>query len=128
STLRLVESEVGGSLLRDVDIATFPVTFDAVRKLWFADIVIDAGGAYFPFVRLALARYQPHAVETTELSRVVVADAVTIAPERTVTVTRAAGDSNRFAVKVEGRTYQANAWKPSDNEDLVGPSLVGVGV
>lgn len=32
------------------------------RKLWYCDIDMDAGEAYFPFVRLALARYQPQSV------------------------------------------------------------------
>ena len=30
------------------------------RKLWYCDIQMDSGEAYFPFIRLALARYQPN--------------------------------------------------------------------
>src|SRR5690606_39692998 len=35
------------------------VAYDEARQLWYCDIEIDAGPSYFPFVRLALARFQP---------------------------------------------------------------------
>ena len=41
--------------------ATTP-EFDQVRKLWYCDLQLDAGTSYFPFVKLALARYQPHSI------------------------------------------------------------------
>ena len=42
---------------------------------------------YAPFVRLALARYQPHALVSAKLSRVVLADFAQLTPERALTVT-----------------------------------------
>jgi hypothetical protein len=39
-----------------VDVAGYTVEFDANRKLWFADIQLDLGTSYTPFVRLAMAR------------------------------------------------------------------------
>lgn len=49
------------------------VTDDPERGLWFCDIEIDTGAAYWPFVRLALARYQPCSTEGAHLSEVVLA-------------------------------------------------------
>jgi hypothetical protein len=65
----------------------FPVRFSDERKLWFCDIELDPGTAYFPFVRLALARYQPHSVEGLDLSRVVRADFAQLTANRATTVT-----------------------------------------
>jgi hypothetical protein len=85
------------------------VDFDCDRGLWFCDIQIDAGQAYAPLARLALARYQPHSLPGVELSRVVLADFVPLLPDRTVTVNPVQGDSNSFTITVEGLTY------PGDN-------------
>ena len=43
--------------------------------------------AYFLFIRLALARLQPHAVLGAELSKVVLADFIQCTPDRLVTLT-----------------------------------------
>jgi len=69
-----------------VAVAGHPVAYDCERKLWYCDIAIDAGPSYYPFVRLALARYQPCSVAGTELSRVFTADCVQTAPDRLVWV------------------------------------------
>ena len=66
-----------------VVIAAHEVFWNPERKLWYCDIEIDAGDAYFPFVRLALARYQPHSVTGAHLSRVVMTDFIQLAPDRT---------------------------------------------
>jgi hypothetical protein len=67
-------------------VASHEVDYDHERQLWYCDIVINPGKAYYPFVRLALARYQPNSVDGAHLSRVVLADFVQLAPDRTVTV------------------------------------------
>jgi hypothetical protein len=84
--LYLPELVVGGELLGPVGVAGHPVVFDESRKLWSCDIGIDAGASYYPFVRLALARYQPHSIPGAHLSPVVLADFVQLAPDRSVTV------------------------------------------
>jgi hypothetical protein len=48
---------------------------------------MDAGEAYFPFVRLALARYQPQSVPDAHLSRVVLVDFAQLVPNRSASVT-----------------------------------------
>jgi len=77
---------------RVVHVAGFEPQYDPGRGLWFCDISFDPGGAasYFPFVRLALARFQPHSVfsadglDSAHLSRAVLADYVQLAPHRRV--------------------------------------------
>jgi len=71
-----------------VDVDGYAVSFDPERNAYFADVAVPVGnGAYFPFVRLALVRYQPDSIAGVELSRVVVADFAQLAPDRTASVT-----------------------------------------
>ena len=71
-----------------VHVAGFPVHYDPERKLWFADLTIKTDNdAYMPFVRLALVRYQPHALVDAQISRVVLADFAQITPDRSVLIT-----------------------------------------
>jgi hypothetical protein len=83
-----------------VDAVPHPVAFDPVRKLWYCDLVIRPGTAYFPFVRLALARYQPHSIPGRHLSSVVMASFQQLAPDRVATVTPELG--GRVRVQVHG--------------------------
>jgi hypothetical protein len=69
-----------------VEIAPHDVAFDAERGLWFCDIVIDSSSTYFPFVRLALARYQPTSVPGAHLSVIVLADVMALAPNRSLSI------------------------------------------
>ncbi len=69
-----------------VAVAGHEVGYDEDRKLWYCDIDIDVGDAYYPFIRLALARYQPDSVKDAYVSRVVLADFAQVAPDRTVSV------------------------------------------
>ena len=69
-----------------VEIAPHDVSYDATRQLWFADIEIDAGSSYWPFVRLALARYQPCSTRGAHLSEVVLADFMQLASDRSLVV------------------------------------------
>jgi hypothetical protein len=54
----------------NMEIAAHRVHYDFHRRLWYADLEIDAGWSYNPFLRLALVRVQPHAVGGCELSEV----------------------------------------------------------
>ncbi len=62
--------------------------FSPERGLWFADIALDPGTAIWPFVRLALTRFQPSSLPEKHLSPVVLTDFVPLPPERTATLTR----------------------------------------
>ncbi len=74
-----------------VAAAIHDVRFDQARGLWVCDIDLEMGQSYFPFVRLALARYQPHSLAGVELSPVVLADFAQVPPDRTATVFGLAG-------------------------------------
>ena len=99
--------EQPGALAR---VVAYPVHFDTERQMWFCDIAIDPGQMYFPFVKLLLARYQPHSVREENsdvcLSPIVVAKMTQLMPERKVTLTFKKDDQNsRFTLTVEGNIY-----------------------
>lgn len=74
--------------LRRVDVAGHEVHYDSNRRLYYCDLTVDGHGAtYAPFIRLALTRYQPHALVSAKLSRVVLADFAQLTPERALMVT-----------------------------------------
>jgi hypothetical protein len=86
-----------------VSVAGFVPTYDDAENRWFADIDIAAPESYFPFVRLALCRYQPKSLELLQLSQVVLADIVQTLPDRTLTVTRP--DPATLSVTISGPAY-----------------------
>ena len=75
------------------------------RRLWYCDIQMDMGEAYFPFVRLALARYQPQSLPNAHLSRVVLADFMQLAPDRAASITFDPMDPTSVQLAVNGLTY-----------------------
>jgi hypothetical protein len=88
-------AETGSSLLLDetdasVDVAGHEVAFDEDRGLWYCDLEVDAGDAHWPFIRLALASYQPTSLPGLHLSGVVLADFVQLTPDRSATIVFAA--------------------------------------
>ena len=87
-----------------VDVAPHDVFFDAERQLWYCDIEVNFGAAYFPFIRLALARYQPVALSTAHLSNVVLADFMPLVPDRWLNVTQSRDQRTRH-VTVFGHTF-----------------------
>jgi hypothetical protein len=91
-----------------VVVAAHDVAYDASRKLWYCDIEIDAGDSYFPFVRLALARYQPQSVTGAHLSRVVMTDFIQIAPDRTAEAQVAGGLGAVTVRGFSGRNHVAD--------------------
>ncbi len=107
-------------------VAGHDVEFDPQRKQWFADLKILAGTqSYFPFVRLALARYQPYSLNDCHLSRVVRAEFAQLAPDRFATVVYSASDPRVLTVTVTGRSYKGvNPFGVKHP----GPSVVEVGI
>jgi hypothetical protein len=71
-----------------VDVAPHDVRWDAERRLWYCDVELTFGRAYYPFVRLALARYQPVSLAGAHLSPIVLADFAQLTPHRGVSITR----------------------------------------
>ncbi len=99
--------------------------YDATTKRWFADVALDTGEAYAPFVRLALVRYQPNSLDRCAISPVVLADIVQPLPDRTATVTTAADDPAVRTVTVAGPSYTAVHGRGPDagTEDSVLPQV-----
>lgn len=96
-TVKLAEENV------PVQVAAYKVFFDKEKQLHYADIRVDAGSAYFPFVRLMLARYQQHSLREKGtdvcLSQSVQADWIQQVPRRTIGF-EATGNS--FRVQLDG--------------------------
>jgi hypothetical protein len=106
-----------------VVVAAHDVHFDFDRKLWYCDIEIEAGDTYYPFVRLALARYQAHSLPHAHLSRVVMTDFIQLAPDRTAEVSL---KPDRAVVEVSGFSARNKvADLPGPIELQLGEGLVG---
>ena len=85
-----------------ITVCIFDVKPDASRQLWYCDIDMDPGTAYFPFVRLALARYQVNSISGAHLSPVVLADFAQLVPDRTASVVPDTQNPNQVLVTVAG--------------------------
>jgi hypothetical protein len=70
-----------------VEVAPHDVFYDDDRQLWFCDIEINPGASYYPFIRLALARYQPISIPGAHLSDVVLADMMALTSDRWLNIT-----------------------------------------
>ncbi|GAA0345512.1 hypothetical protein [Streptomyces blastmyceticus] len=104
-------------------VAGHPVQFDPQRALWFCDIEVAGAPTetYCPFLRLALARYQPYSLPAQELSRVVQTDFVQLSPPRTVTVSPLPGNPDTFGITVDGPSYLGVDWSPDESAIGAGP-------
>jgi hypothetical protein len=86
-----------------VSVVGFPVRYDSTRQLWYCDITLNVDqSSYTPFVRLALARYQPHALVDAKLSRVVLADFAQLTPDRSLVVTTDPYYPQRLRITLSG--------------------------
>jgi hypothetical protein len=88
-----------------VDVAPHDVFYDPDRRLWYCDIEVTWGVSYYPFIRLALARYQPTSVPGAHLSKVVLADVMPLVSDRWLNVTQTQ-DARIKRVAVFGTTYR----------------------
>ena len=103
--------------------------YDPERDLWFCDIAVNPGNnerSYMPFVRLALARYQPHSLPGVHLSRVVLADFIQLSPDRAVSVIGTSPTSR--TVTVLGRGYTATEFRNQPGVVRVTVELARAGV
>ncbi|GAA4967774.1 hypothetical protein GCM10023205_35970 [Yinghuangia aomiensis] len=92
-----------------VTAAGFEPTFDPATGRWYCDIDVDTGDAYFPFLRPALARFQPQSLETCHLSSVVLTDTLRLLPERTLTVS----GTDPLTVELTGPAYHMDTMPPT---------------
>ncbi len=101
----------------NVGVAAYKPEYDKDRGLWYCDVQINAGDAYFPFIRLALVRFQPNSLTNAHLSGVVLADLAQLTPERTATITYDPSNPTNIDIVVAGLSY-------SSSSAGKGPSLV----
>lgn len=82
-------------------VAGYRPQYNADRKLWYADIALDPSTTFWPFLRLAVCRYQPDSLGGCHLSAPVRCDFVQLPPERTASVSRT--DDRHVRVVVTGQ-------------------------
>lgn len=81
----------------EVAVALYRPEYDKEERRWFADVHIQPDDyAYFPFVRLGLARFQPNAIEGCELSEIVATEFVQLTPDRSATVSVSAKGAEKL--------------------------------
>ena len=85
-----------------VDVAGHTVGYDSARGLWYCDIEFGDVESYMPFVRLALARYQPSSIAGVELSHVVLADYAQLTPDRSASLVLDPATPNQARLVVGG--------------------------
>lgn len=107
----LVLDELGGPAPApwSLAVAGHEVGFDAERGLWYCDLELDTGAAYFPFVRLALCRFQPRSLAGLEVSRVVLADFVQLTPDRLAWIGSDPEQPHRVRLGVSGEAPRGRA-------------------
>jgi hypothetical protein len=105
------EGEIGVSVPATI-LSHVPV-FEEQTGLWYADVQLAAAKTYRPFVRLAVARFQPHSMhESVSLSRISTIDIIQPLPDRTLTLLR--NDSSfEITVTLHGTTYAADSQNPA---------------
>jgi hypothetical protein len=91
-----------------LDCAPHDVAWNDERQLWYCDIGLDPGASYYPFIRLALARYQPASIAGAHVSNIVLADFVALTPARWLAVATTADPRSR-QVTVSGHTYRESS-------------------
>lgn len=94
-----------------LDVAPHVVGYDAERRLWYSDVVIrPPSGLYFPFIRLALARYNPISSPRAHLSTMEITEFQQLTPDRLCIVTKNGSSAH---VSVHGTAVMPSDAGPS---------------
>jgi hypothetical protein len=99
-----LEGGAAGLVIHDVQ-------FSEEHGMPFADIEFVAQPSFMPFVRLALARHQEHAIAGCELSRIVHADFVPLTPKRSLTVRKTGAET--WSLVLGGFSYRTDGLETS---------------
>jgi len=86
-----------------LNVVGFKPEYNKDRRLWYCDIQFNPEviTSYYPFVRLALARYQPNSIENAHLSRAVLADFAQLVNDRALNISFL-NDNQTFDISVSG--------------------------
>lgn len=83
-----------------VTVVGYRPQFNRDRGLWYVDVALDPGSAFWPFLRLAVCRYQPESLPGCHLSAPVRCHFVQLPPVRTTSISRT--DDRHVRVVVSG--------------------------
>ena len=83
-----------------VTVVGYKPQYNRERRLWYVDVALDPGPTFWPFVRLAVCRYQPDSIAGCHLSPPVRCNYVQLTPERITSVSRT--DDRHVRVVVSG--------------------------
>jgi hypothetical protein len=103
-----------GRLPNRVVVAPHALHFDSDADAWYADVEVSTGEAYFPFVRLALVRFQPISEPAAHASRLSFADFAQLAPDRCLTLTYVKTPRPAVEVSLVGPGYEP---RPDDRPE-----------
>lgn len=81
-------------------VLAYQPEYSQARGMWFVDIAADPGTAFWPFLRLSVARYQPSSLTGLALSPAVKCDFVQLLPQRAAQLSRP--DSRHARLVVTG--------------------------
>lgn len=110
--VKVVPFELSGTPVspdQNVALALFKPERHQESCRWYVDIHIEPPErTYFPFVRLAMARYQPHSLPGCAISKIVTTEFVQLTPHRTASIEIIKDDEKETEVQVSvsGRTGQ----------------------
>lgn len=94
---------------KKAQVVAYPASFDEEKQMWYVDLAINPKNVYFPFVKLALARYQPFSVKKQNqdvcLSSVVFTTFIQLVPERQTTVQFINKDRSKLKISIEGNIF-----------------------
>ena len=119
----LVDHPFDGPKPSVVNVLGYQPEYDRDSKRWFVDIALDDGPSLWPFVRLAVARYQPSSLPLKELSAVALTSWVQPLPSRTLTVSRQSPD--RVQVTLSGTIASLRATTGNLDDHIPGFELSG---
>ena len=92
-----------GGVIGNVDAAGHPVSWDEATGRYYADLMLDPGRVYQPFIRLAVARLHPVSADGAHLSPAVMLDMTQVLPER-LAIARKDGSSG-WRIEVYGALH-----------------------
>lgn len=106
-----------------VAVLLYKPKFDVFCGEFYVDIGIDTGPAYAPFVRLAVARYQPYVCDAAQhLSGITMLKPLQVMPKRTVEII--IGNDGMLRTIVQGVGYTERALDmPTHYDDPAYPQL-----
>ncbi|WSH68239.1 hypothetical protein U8Q05_30670 (plasmid) [Rhizobium ruizarguesonis] len=105
-----------------VEVIGHRVHWDTDRQLWYCDIELDPGVAYTPFVRLALVRYQPNALSSAKISKVVMTEFSQVLPRRSATLKMT---GNKIGLKLTGKVPHFGPMKFPVDLEYTNISFIG---